>query len=257
MAGAGFAGAAGFSAAAAGLLACAASPALVVVTVASLAPSPAATVVAFGFAAAGSGFGFAAAGFGFAAAGFGLAAAAFGFAVVFGAVPDFGAPAAPAFGAPVAAVRLRGLAAGRDLVAVPAAADFARAVFVAPEGLRFAVPVRAAFGRAGGAAGGGAGLRGRDHRVVLAAVEALREAGDLGDGGLPGAGDGADDVLRIQSHVGELPTWQRPYTGNATGSPQAIATASEAVRRSAGVPSGHTSSPQARCVAGWRSNCIS
>ena len=183
-------------------------------------------------------------------------AAAFGFAVVFGAVPDFGAPAAPAFGAPVAAVRLRGFAAGRDLVAVPVAADFARAVFVAPEGLRFAVPVRAAFGRAGGAAGGALASGVATTTSSSPRLKRFARPGDLGDRCLPGAGDGADDVLRIQSHTEDLPTWQRAYTGNATGSPQAIATASEAVRRSAGVPSGHTSSPQARRVAGWRSNCI-
>ena len=97
-------------------------------------------------------------GFGFAGRGLRLrgrrasawsAAAAFGFAAVFGAVPDFGAPAAPAFGAPAAAAGCAAWRPGATWSPCPAAADFARAVFVAPAGLRFGCvpPARALCGR--------------------------------------------------------------------------------------------------------------
>jgi hypothetical protein len=138
-------------------------------------------VVAFGFAGAlAAGFGFAggtlaAGGVGLAAVvlavvvAAGLRAAALGFAgglgfaaAFVGAVADFGAPASPGFGAPEVAARPRGLAAGRERVAVPDAEAFVRAVFVAPDVERpdFVPPARPVRGFAGGAAVAGAAASG-------------------------------------------------------------------------------------------------
>ena len=260
---AGFVASAGLVAAAAGFSACAASPAFVVVTVAASPPLPAAAVVAAsgfagvvlaaGLAVAGSGLGFAAAaGFGFAAAGLGFAAAA-----VFGAVPDFGPPASPGFGAPDVAARPRGFAAGLDLVAVPAAEAFVRAVFVAPEALRpdFVPPARAARGFAGGAAGAGAAASGvgmtasSSSRRNRLAIPATSETAVF-----PTPVTVSIMSLGLRAMWKRFPQGRGCYTGSATASPQAIASASDAVSRSAGVPSGQVSSPHARRRDGWLEN---
>jgi hypothetical protein len=278
---AGFLAAAGSVAAAAGFFACASSPAFVVVTVAASAPLPAAAVVAAfgfaggalvaggvgfaaGFAAAGFGFGFAAAGFGlgFAAAALGFAAAGFGVAAaaVFGAVADFGPPASPGFGAPDVAARPRGLAAGLDLVAVPAAEAFVRAVLVASDVLRpdFVPPARALRGFAGGAAGAGALASGggmtasSSSRRNRLAIPATPETAFL-----PAPVTVSIMSLGLRAMWKRFPQGRGCYTGSATASPQAIATASAAVSRSAGVPSGQVSSPQARRRAGSLENSSS
>ena len=183
-----------------------------------------------------------------AAAGFGFAAGA-----VFGAVPDFGPPASPGLGAPEVAARLRGFAAGLDFVAVPAAEAFVRAVLVAPVAVRpdFVPPARAVRGLAGGAAGAGALASGVRMTVSLSSRRKRLPSPTTPEMAVfPAPVTVPIMSLGLSAMWRTFPHRRGSYTGSATGSPQATASASEAVSPARACRRASSSSPQARCSAG-------
>ena len=128
-----------------------------------------------------------------------------------------------------------------------------RAVLVAPDAVRpdFVPPARAVRGFAGGAAGAGALASGvgmsasSSSRRKRRAIPATSETAVF-----PAPVTAPIMSLGLRAMWKSFPQGRGCYTGSATGSPQAIASASAAVSRSAAVPSRQDSSPQARRSAG-------